>query len=327
MLACGTGNFYNLTIQIVDTTGNPQATWGTVTPAPGLQEEAAVVQLKVTPATNYGFLKWTDSAGTQLSTSNPYNFTMPGQDTTVKVVLAPAHLLTITVVDNTGTAQPTWGTVTPASGQQHPETQVIALKATATTGHTFVEWADSTGTTISTSNPYNYTMPNQDTTIRAVFSVPVPPAFTLTNYTSTQVAFPTDFQGNYIFLTFSASWCSHCQTQAGFMVQDGGVFDQLADLGITNFRHIIILIQGMSSSPATLSDAQTYAAGHVGLEYVLIDNNYATYNAYDTFLTNNGFDPNGDFGGLPSNIVLRPVGNNFECVNSLQVDLAMRLLI
>ncbi len=218
-------------------------------------------------------------------------------------------LIDIHIVDDQGNEQASWGSVDPDSGE-YTSGETVDFTATPESGYLFVAWQDSSEQELGTGPTLSYEVPENDTNLYAVFeqeTLPAPPSFTLTNHDNTQVSL-SDLDGNYIMLTFSAGWCPHCHTQADYM--DTVYSDLDTTHSVTNFINVVILIQGNGSSPATLGDIQTFHSSYPFLDYVLMDNSYGTYNAYDTYIN----DPN--FGGLPSNVILRPLtGGGFEYVD------------
>jgi len=160
---------YTLTISVTPTSA------GTVTlePSGGEYIEGEIITLTATAYGNYHFVEWFNGT-TQLSTSTEYDFTMPAENTTIiaRFEENPKFNLTVNIVDNTGTIHSEWGhcSLNPLGGQYYAGQQVV-LTTTANYGYRFVKYADNSGVEISTNNPYTYTMPSADTTLRAVLEI------------------------------------------------------------------------------------------------------------------------------------------------------------
>lgn len=129
-----------------------------------------------------GFLKWTNSNDETLSTDNPYTISQMSSDITLKAVFG--YQITTEV-------KPAWaGTVTGAGF--YPKNFTATLTATAGgSGGKFIGWTekDSPETTISTDNPYTFTVSGPASYV-AVFDVTdvLPSLFTV-NSSGTKVRF------------------------------------------------------------------------------------------------------------------------------------------
>jgi len=153
------------------------------------------VTVTATPSSGYRFLGWsTDSGGTSIvSTSTSYTFTMPGLNYTLYANFTDKWLMTVGVGSSGG------GTVT--GGGQHTVGDRFDITATPNTGYTFVKWstrADGSDS-VSTDNPYNVTMPNNDYALYAIFT---PGTYTLAvNANANGAATSTPGDGGVIYNT------------------------------------------------------------------------------------------------------------------------------
>ncbi len=153
--AAVTGTQYALTV--LATTGGTATGTGTYT-------AGTSVTIAATANTGYQFVNWTSSSGTVLSTSATYNYTMPGNAATVT-----ANFVSVTGTQYALTVNATAGGTATGSGRYTAGTSVTIV-ATANSGNKFVNWTDSSGTILSTSATYNYTMPGQASTVTANFA-------------------------------------------------------------------------------------------------------------------------------------------------------------
>ena len=135
---------------VVQSSGNGTAT-GT-----GYYEPTDTCTITATPNTGYHFVNWTVS-GLELTTDNPYSF-VPTGDITITANFA---IDTYTIA--TGGIG---GTITGSGTYNYGAT--CTLTATANPGYEFRRWMEY-GETISTSNPYSFTV-NSDRTITADFN-------------------------------------------------------------------------------------------------------------------------------------------------------------
>ena len=123
--------------------------------------------LTATPGTGYEFDEWTVS-GSQVSTSNPYSFTVT-EDVTVNANFkVPTYTVTISSV--------TGGSVTGAGTYSYGDT--VTITATPDTGYEFVSF-DVNGSTIS-QNPYSFTITSNVTVVPSFELLP-PDYLTITS--------------------------------------------------------------------------------------------------------------------------------------------------
>ena len=139
------------------TLNSANSTMGTVSPA-GVTAvaEGHVFTATATAATGYHFVSWTDAAGTVVSTANPYTFSVTADVTLIGTFEANGTPTYYTV--SVSSADSTMGTVscTP-SGSVEAGTSVTAT-ATPATNHIFTGWVNAAGDTVSTANPYTFTV-------------------------------------------------------------------------------------------------------------------------------------------------------------------------
>ena len=135
---------------VVQSSGNGTAT-GT-----GYYEPTDTCTITATPNTGYHFVNWTVN-GLELTTNNPYSF-VPTGDITITANFA----INTYIISTSGTG----GTITGSGTYNYGAT--CTLTATDNPGYEFRRWMEY-GETISTSNPYSFTV-NSDRTITADFN-------------------------------------------------------------------------------------------------------------------------------------------------------------
>ena len=139
------------------TLNSANSTMGTVSPA-GVTAVAdgGSFTATATAATGYHFVSWTDAAGAVVSTANPYTFRVTADVTLIGTFEANSTPTYYTV--SVSSADSTMGTVscTP-SGSVEAGTSVTAT-ATPATNHIFTGWVNAAGDTVSTANPYTFTV-------------------------------------------------------------------------------------------------------------------------------------------------------------------------
>ena len=130
------GTFYTLTT-------NVDATMGQVTGNDGQYLEGTEAIITAVAHRGHKFLNWT--VGEETKTENPLTLTVNSHLTvTANFEALPAYTITATVNNET------MGSVTGAGTYYDGET--VTLKATANTGHTFVDWSNN-----ETANPLTFT--------------------------------------------------------------------------------------------------------------------------------------------------------------------------
>ncbi|MBR2935805.1 MAG: starch-binding protein [Paludibacteraceae bacterium] len=137
-----------------------QADNGTVTglATDGEYEGGTQATLTAVPNDGYEFVNWT-VGGKEVSTANPYTFTVSDNITLVaNFKEAAAKSYTIKTSATNGTAE---GAATVVEGES------VTLTATANLGYKFVNWTVG-GVEVSTDNPYTF-VPTEDATVVANF--------------------------------------------------------------------------------------------------------------------------------------------------------------
>lgn len=143
------GTFYTLAVNVDETKG-------TVTGNDGQYEEGATATLTATAKRGYKFVNWT--VGETNYTENPLTLTVNSDLTvTANFEALPAYTITATVNNET------MGSVTGADTYYKGET--VTLKATANTGHAFVDWSNG-----ATEPTLTFTA-TKDSTVQANFKV------------------------------------------------------------------------------------------------------------------------------------------------------------
>ncbi len=120
------------------------------------------VTLVATPVAGYNFVNWTDGTG-EVSTNATYSFIMPAAN-----VALTAHFVAIDYTVTVNVAPAASGTTTGAG--TYNVGQDVSLTATPATGYQFVNWTEG-ATVLSTTTPYNFTMPAENKVITANFAV------------------------------------------------------------------------------------------------------------------------------------------------------------
>ena len=139
---------------------------GTVDVDGNLYKKGETVKMTATPNHGYAFSKWQDATGSSdVSTNNPYSFTMGTDDVTYRAVFNPLTLYPLSY-----SSEPTdGGSITcKDANTSHPEGESITLTATPKTGYSFKGWKNG-DTTVSTEPTYTFVMPAEEVSLTAVF--------------------------------------------------------------------------------------------------------------------------------------------------------------
>lgn len=154
------------TTQYTITVTSNNNSWGTVTGG-GTFDEGSQITISATANDGYHFVNWIDDNGNTF-TNNPYTFTVTGNTTLTAIFEANDPEITYFNVSVTS-ANPEMGTVnSTASGSVAENTEVTAT-ATPNPNYIFVNWTDATGSEVSTSASYTFTV-TADITIIANFA-------------------------------------------------------------------------------------------------------------------------------------------------------------
>ena len=136
---------------------------GGTTSGGGTYNSGSSVTVSATANSGYVFSNWTES-GTQVSTSSSYTFTISSSRTLVaNFTVIPPTQYSISLSSN-----PPNGGTTSGSGIYNSGSSVT-VTATSNSGYTFTNWTES-GTQVSTSSSYTFTMPNNDRNLVANFT-------------------------------------------------------------------------------------------------------------------------------------------------------------
>lgn len=151
---------YTVTLNTAD------ATMGTVSPAGETTvNEGASFTATATAAEGYHFVAWMNGDA-QVSTENPYTFTVTGNITLTATFEANDPVVTYYEV-TVNSADVNMGTVTSTASGQVAENTEVTVTATPAEGYIFVAWMNGNDT-VSTANPYTFTVTG-DITLTAVF--------------------------------------------------------------------------------------------------------------------------------------------------------------
>ena len=161
--------FYSFTASV-----SPEGA-GTLNTYGGEYEEDESLYLRAYQNTNYYFKEWVDENGKVLTTSSSFYYTMPSSDT---------HLTAVYYYDPTVPSNPdsiaTRYTVNviskPNGGGTFNTNQIsseagnnVRLYAYTNTGFQFKHWENESGDKLSTSQTFDYTIPNADSKVYGVF--------------------------------------------------------------------------------------------------------------------------------------------------------------
>jgi uncharacterized repeat protein (TIGR02543 family) len=145
---------------------------GSVSPA-GTQTVAANASFTATATANsgYHFVAWMRGA-TQVSTANPYTFTVTANTTLTATFAADEPVVTYYTV-SANTADATMGSASVTPNGQVAEGTTVTFTATEADGYHFVNWTNAAGAVVSTANPYTTTV-TADLSLTANFEANAP---------------------------------------------------------------------------------------------------------------------------------------------------------
>ena len=145
------------------------ASMGTVSPegATTVNENSSFTAT-ATALDGYHFVAWMNGT-TQVSTDNPYTFTVTGNITLTASFEANDPQVTYYNV-TVSSANITMGNVSSTHSGQVAENTEVTVTATANPGYRFVNWIDEDGNVINATNPYTFTV-TEDIALIATFEI------------------------------------------------------------------------------------------------------------------------------------------------------------
>lgn len=117
--------------------------------------------LTATPAAGYNFTSWS-VGGAEVSSQNPYSFTVSGNVSVVANFALGSHTITATNSPSNG------GIITGTGSYNYGAS--CTLTATPNTGYHFVNWDTAGGDFVSNDNPYTFTVKG-DASFQALYAI------------------------------------------------------------------------------------------------------------------------------------------------------------
>ena len=146
--------------EVVNVTVTPEGS-GKVKGAGEKYPNGSTVTLTAIPEYGYEFVKW-KNGDTELSTDNPYSFTMGAQALNYTAVFQTVTMYDVKLKSNPDKA----GTLSSAHTKYAPGVSVTVTEK-PNTGYEFKNWTDENGNVLSTSSNYTFTMPDKAITLTA----------------------------------------------------------------------------------------------------------------------------------------------------------------
>lgn len=137
---------------------------GGVVSGAGTYIENYEANIEAVPNPGYHFLGWTDADGNIVSEEAAYTFVMPAEDVTLT---ASFELI---LYDLLVVANPPEAGIVAGSGQ-YTIGEEVTIATVANPGYAFENWTDADGNVLSSNTSFVFTMPPEDMTITAHFSM------------------------------------------------------------------------------------------------------------------------------------------------------------
>ena len=163
---------YTVTVEVNDTT------MGTATGS-GTYAAGDMATLSATAYSGYRFVNWThtsDFGVTVFSTDSIVTITVTGDRVYTANFEADSATQPTQYTVTLSSANATMGTVSPAGATTVDEGASFTATATANDGYHFVSWTDANGGTVSTANPYTFTV-TADVALTATFEANSTPTY------------------------------------------------------------------------------------------------------------------------------------------------------
>ena len=176
------------------TLSSADATMGSVSPAgANTVNEGATFTATATALDGYHFVAWVNASDQQVSTDNPYTFTVT-EDVALVATFAENDPAIVYYEVAVSSADNTMGTVTATASGQVAENTEVTVTATAAAGYHFVSWVNETGAEVSTENPYTFTVTG-NVTLVATFAADEPQGIEDVNSVN---IYAYSFEGNIV---------------------------------------------------------------------------------------------------------------------------------
>lgn len=150
--------------EVVNVTVTPEGS-GKVKGAGEKYPNGSTVTLTAIPEYGYEFVKWMEG-DTELSTDNPYSFTMGAQALNYTAVFQTVTMYDVKLKSNPDKA----GTLSSTHTKYAPGVSVTVTEKPST-GYEFKNWTDENGNVLSTSSSYTFTMPEKAITLTANYEI------------------------------------------------------------------------------------------------------------------------------------------------------------
>jgi hypothetical protein len=203
----------------------------------GAYPAGSAASLSATANAGFGFVNWTEN-GTQVSASNPYNFTVTANRTLV-ANFTNAYTITTAV-------SPTLGGFTTGDGIYNNGASVT-VTATANAGYAFTEWTES-GTPVSTSASYTFPAASNRTLVANFAPLGSTILFDIDN-APVHTSLPVDLTVSGLTAHFSA-------TAQGFSIQQANTmgFTPAGFAGLCIYPNSVFAADLLVSFSQTLTD-------------------------------------------------------------------------
>ena len=150
--------------EVVNVTVIPEGS-GTVKGAGEKYPNGSTVTLTAIPEYGYEFVKWMNG-DTELSTENPYSFTMGAQALNYTAVFQ-----TVTMYDVILESNPTGAGILSSAHTKYAPGVSVTVTEKPNTGYEFKNWTDENGNVLSTSSSYTFAMPENAIKLIANYAV------------------------------------------------------------------------------------------------------------------------------------------------------------
>jgi hypothetical protein len=123
-------------------------------------ESNSILNVSALASTGSQFINWTNGSGQTVSSQSQFSYTMPDEDVNLTAYFEPIDYVVTLSVNPAGAA-------TFSGAGTYRMGDAIVLVATAAEEYQFVNWTNSSGSVVSTSATYTFSMPAANISLKA----------------------------------------------------------------------------------------------------------------------------------------------------------------
>ncbi len=201
-------------------------------------------------STEWKFIKWTNSAGTEVSTSSSFTYKTTNNDETFT-----AHYVKVNT--STLTTQSYPSNVFKATTNTYKEGASVNVSCSTSSGYTFKNWTNSKGEVVSTDRSFYYTVTASDEVLTANYA-----------FTPSSPSEPSETKAKHrVWFTSDPTSVNSFSQTSGMQVTEGNTFS------VTAYNRNNYTFENWTINGNVVSTSSTYS-GKMGTEDITLVANY-----------------------------------------------------